>query len=239
MQKRKLRENCKTATLSYSTLSDSRLQLLSAPLAPLATSSCSRYSTLCYSIDTTLLKYCACHAQPPSLRVWSAKKKHFVPDLLQFWYWSWKSTISCEEASATFRTFSTVSEFAQPWQCDSWKQHLRHVTNYCACHEIARCAKCSACNEKRHSSIETLLNIALVTQNANADKRQQKHAICDEVDLEHVIRITFSVHCSRVRPSALMANTLWTVAVVETTLGSHDSNFQTTRVKRGAFGNYK
>ena len=40
--------------------------------------------------------------------------------------------------------------FARHCQCDSWKQHLRHVAKCCACHDNAKghITKCCACHEK-------------------------------------------------------------------------------------------
>ena len=40
--------------------------------------------------------------------------------------------------------------FARHCHCDSWKQHLRHVTKCYACHDIAKghITKCCACHEK-------------------------------------------------------------------------------------------
>lgn len=111
--------------------------------------------------------------------------------------------------------------------------------NYCACHEIARCTKCCACHEKRQASIETLLNIALVSLSLKTQTptKRNKNTL---FAMKWTSSTSSGSHflCTA-KSDALIANTLRTVAVVETTLGEHDSNFQTSRVKRGAFRKYK
>ena len=148
------------------------------------------------------------------------------------------------EASVTFHASHTVRPlplFLTPcYVCAAlplWfmtTQHLRHVTKCCACHEIA---KCSSTRENDTLASTRFQSIAPATQNANAMATSQKATktryICEEMDLEHVMS-TFSARRPTVRLSTLTANTLPTVAVVETT-GEHDSNLQTSSVKREPF----
>ncbi len=80
-------------------------------------------------------------------------------------------------------------------------------------------------------------------------KKQQKHAICEEIDL-HVILITLCEPYPMVRLSNLIAvalrtvangngcRLLRTVATAKTTLSEHDSNLQTSRGKPEPFATH-
>ena len=65
------------------------------------------------------------------------------------------------------------------------------------------------------------------TQSRRMSQNATKHAICEKIDLQHSIRITF---CER-RPTVRLS----TVAVVETKLGKHASNLT---VKREPFATH-
>ena len=111
-------------------------------------------------------------------------------------------------------TFATSQNAAPAMRLQGAAAHEKTtLPKYCACHA----------KRKRHRNVS-------ISQNATKTRY-----ICEEMDLEHVIVSTFSVRRPTVRLSALTANTLPTVAVVETTLGEHDSNLQTSRVKREPF----
>ena len=77
----------------------------------------------------------------------------------------------------------------------------------CACQDIAQSAV--PAKRKRRAGIDTLLKYcachAKRKRNLNAcHKTQQKHAICEKIDLQHVIQITLCERCPMVRISDLV-----------------------------------
>ena len=116
-----------------------------------------------------------------------------------------------------------------PYHRDSSKQ--RHVTKSNACHKIA---KCTTQRAGPAQLTDTLLRLPRKTQmlpprmpkHAKKNTAKKKHAICEEVDLEHIILITFCERRPLVRLSDLIVVVLPTFANTKTTLGEHDSNLQ-------------
>ena len=103
---------------------------------------------------------------------------------------------------------------------------------------------------KESSAFATSQSAVRATQNANAPSmhvtnRSKKHVICGETIVQHVILITLCERRPMVRLIDLVVGSLWAVAngcehaaVARATLGEHDSNLQTSRVKRGPFATH-
>ena len=159
------------------------------------------------------------------------QNEHFVRDFLQIPHFrlenrrfrasfSYKAIFtelkkyeSCE-ASATFhdthqmlrrpRYLQGNVTFAHPCHCDLCKQHLRHITKCCACHDIAKghITKCCACHEKNDAlALTRFQSIAPVTQNAKMTSlilrlRNAKTSIsCETSFTFHTWSVTIASQC--------------------------------------------
>ena len=97
---------------------------------------------------------------------------------------------------------------------------------------------------KSDTQIETRLeSIAPATKNAISNrnachKTQQKHAICDEIDLRHMILWQFVSAAQRWGLATSQNGRVRTVADTKTTLSEHDSDLQTSSIKREPFATH-
>ena len=103
--------------------------------------------------------------------------------------------------------------FARPCHSDSPKLHLRHIKML---RRPRNCKNATAqsvapATRKRYASVDMLLKYCAChgqrKRNLNAcHKTPQKRAICEQIDLQHVILITLCDRRPIVRPSELIAN---------------------------------